>query len=137
MNIEAFHKVIPPVTETNRPFWEGCKLGELRLQTCNDCGMLWFPEGPCCPDCLSSKIAWKAVSGRGKVWSYIIMHQKYMAAFADEVPYLVAMIHLEEGPRMYSTVVNAPVDLACDTPVEVIFESIGDRTIPKFKLVGS
>lgn len=135
MDVKAFLEIVPPVTETNRPFWDGCEARELRLQNCNNCGENWFPEGPCCPSCLSFDTSWKRVSGRGTVWSFITMHQKYMQAFADEVPYLVAMIHLEEGPRMYSTLVNAPDDLACGMPVSVVFESIGGRTIPKFEVV--
>lgn len=136
MNIEAFLNIVPPITDINRPYWDGCEAGELRLQRCNDCGTFWFPEAPTCPNCLSGSYAWKPVSGRGKVWSSILMHQKYVPAYADEVPYLVAMIELEEGPCMYSTVVDAPEVLPCDTPVEVVFEDIGGRVIPKFRIAG-
>jgi uncharacterized OB-fold protein len=63
------------------------------------------------------------------------MHQKYIAAYADDVPYLVAMIELEEGPRMYSTLVDPPSDLKCGAPVSIVFATVGDRVIPKFKVL--
>jgi uncharacterized OB-fold protein len=80
---------------------------------------------------------WVRVSGRGNVWSWIVMHQQYFKAFKDEIPYNVAFIQLEEGPLMMSTVVGVPTGaLRCDMPVEVFFEdATEDISIPKFRPV--
>jgi uncharacterized protein len=136
VNIAAYEKLLPAITNSNRPYWEGCVAGELRLQSCDDCGEKRFPESSCCPHCLSERFTWKAVSGKGILWSWILMHQKYYAAFEDELPYLVAFVQLAEGPFMMSTLVGDMANLRCDAPVEVVFEKAGnERIIPKFKVV--
>ena len=74
------------------------------------------------------------MSGRGKVFSYVIYHRVYHPGFANEVPYAVALIELDEGPRMISNVIGIPPDkVACDMPVRVAYEDIEDvATLPKF-----
>lgn len=134
MKLDYLDPIMPPVTEFNKPFWDGCAKRELRLQTCSECAAQWYPEGPCCPSCLSSNFTWKAVSGKGRVWSYVIMHQQYIAAYADETPYVVAMIELDEGPRLYCGIAGSKEKLACDAAVEVTFDNLGERFIPMFRL---
>jgi|688.fasta_scaffold06409_14 uncharacterized OB-fold protein len=136
MNLEQFARILPPITDFNRPYWEGCAAGELRLQCCRRCDETWFPEAPCCPRCLSTDTIWRAVSGRGTVWSHIRMHQKYIAAYADEVPYTVIMVKLQEGPRMYSALVSGSPAPQVGSPVMVEFTAVGDRVIPKFRVTG-
>lgn len=135
MNLEQFSRILPPITEFNRSYWEGCAVGELRLQACQQCDEFWFPEGPCCPRCLSTDFRWQAVSGRGRIWSHIRMHQKYIAAYADEVPYTVIMVKLEEGPRMYSALAEGSAKPEVGSSVVVEFVTVGDRVIPKFRVV--
>jgi uncharacterized OB-fold protein len=135
MNLEQFSRILPPITDFNRPYWEGCAAGELRLQTCKQCNEMWFPEGPCCPRCLSTDFAWNPVSGRATVWSHIRMHQKYIAAYADEVPYTVIMVKLEEGPRMYSALAEGSPPPRVGAGAIVEFVAVGDRIIPKFRVV--
>ncbi|MFM7066217.1 MAG: Zn-ribbon domain-containing OB-fold protein [Gammaproteobacteria bacterium] len=135
MNIEKFSRILPPVTDFNRQYWDGCAVGELRLQACSKCKEYWFPEGPCCPRCLSTEFIWQAVSGRGTIWSHIRMHQKYIAAYEDEVPYTVIMVKLAEGPRMYSALAEGSPEPRVGSPVSVEFVAIGDRVIPKFRVV--
>jgi uncharacterized OB-fold protein len=135
MNIDAHAALLPKITETNQPFWDGCAEGELRLQTCTSCGRHRFPDAPVCPNCLSPHYSWKLVSGRGVLWSWIVMHQNYLPAFADDLPYLVAFVRLDEGPYLISTLVDPPEDLRCDQSVEVVFDRIGERALPKFRLI--
>jgi len=138
MDIDALLKIMPPVTDANRPYWEGTLSGELRLQICDHCQMPRFPEAPACPRCLGENATWRAVSGRATLWSWILMHQNYIAAFADELPYLVAFVRLEEGPFMYSTLVDPPPQLRCDLPLEVVFEGLSpERAVPKFRVVAA
>jgi uncharacterized OB-fold protein len=79
------------------------------------------------------------VSGRGRVFSYVVYHRVYHPGFADEVPYAVAVIELDEGPRMISNVIGiAPAELACDMRVEVAYQPITEEiTLAKFKPVGA
>jgi uncharacterized OB-fold protein len=78
---------------------------------------------------------WVPVSGRGSVFSFVVYHRVYHPAFADKVPYVVAVIELEEGPRIISNVVGiAPSEVTCDMPVRVVFEAVRDGyQIPKFE----
>jgi uncharacterized OB-fold protein len=75
------------------------------------------------------------VSGKGKVYTFVVYHRVYHPGFAGEVPYAVAVIELAEGPRMLSNVVGVPPEeLVCETPVEIVFEDIVEgMTLPKFK----
>ncbi len=135
MNTDALVKIMPPITDANRPYWEGTLAGELRVQRCDDCAALRYPEAPACPQCLGETATWAAVSGRARLWSWIVMHQNYLAAYTDELPYLVAFVQLEEGPFLYSTIVDPPADLACDMPLEITFDRISDeRAIAKFRV---
>ena len=73
-------------------------------------------------------------SGRGKVFSFIVMHRVYHPAFADKVPYVVAVVQLDEGPRVLTNIVGIPPDqVRCEMPVGVVFEERGDMTIPQFR----
>lgn len=135
MDLDAYAKLLPPVTDANRGYWEGAAAGELRLRYNESSGKYRFPEAPVDADTLETEYIWKAVSGRGVLWSWIVMHQNYFPAFSDELPYIVAFIQLEEGPFMYSTLVDPPAELRCDLPVEVTFETLAGRVIPKFRVV--
>jgi uncharacterized OB-fold protein len=133
-NVESAPRPLPRVREIDREYWEGCRRGELRLQQCDSCQEWRFPPEPRCPNCLSSDHRWKVTSGRGKVWSWIVMHQKYFAGLADQLPYNVAMIQLEEGPLMMSNVDYPNDQMECEMPVVVFFEDIGGEfTIPRFR----
>ncbi|WP_327313551.1 Zn-ribbon domain-containing OB-fold protein [Streptomyces sp. NBC_01235] len=137
MDNKKLIEMLPPVTDANRDFWEGALAGELRLQY-GDSGIPRYPEAPVDPVTLAADFEWRAASGRATLWSWIVMHQKYFPAFADEVPYLVAFVQLEEGPYVMTTLVDPPENLQCGMPLEVVFDQIGeDRAIPKFKVVSA
>ena len=127
-------------------FRKACAAGELRMQQCADCGTWRFPPGERCPGCLSPRWAWTQTSGRGKVQSFVVFHRAYHPAFASALPYVVALIELEEGVRMISNIVDCPIErVCCDMPVKVCFEPAGttgagdDSTVmlPKFRVVTS
>jgi uncharacterized OB-fold protein len=92
-----------------------------------------------CPRCLDARFAWEPVSGRGRVFSFVVFHQVYHRAFAADVPYNVALVQLEEGPFMFSNVVGiANDDLRCDLPVTVVFDRVTDGlTLPRFRPSGT
>lgn len=136
MDPATYPELLPAENDANRPFWDGLRAGELRLQVCRACGTRRYPESYVCPKCLSPDSTWQAASGRGRLWSWIVMHQRYFPAFADELPYNVAFVQLDEGPHLMSSLVEIPDDLRIDEPVEAVFVPVpGDRVIPKFRIV--
>ncbi|MGE3857950.1 MAG: Zn-ribbon domain-containing OB-fold protein [Dehalococcoidia bacterium] len=122
-----------------QPYWEGTRQHELRIQQCDACGHRWFPPSFCCPQCLNESYTWTKVSGRAKLWSWINMWQMYYLGFANERPYLVAFVELEEGPRLMAGLEGvAPdsADLRCDIPLEVVFDDVTPEvTLPRFRPV--
>lgn len=129
-------KPLPEISEDNREFWEGARRGKLRMQKCTDCSHIRYPISYVCPKCLSYKFAWTDLSGRGEVFSYIVFYQLYNKAFEKDIPYNVAMVQLEEGPRMYSNIVGVDNDaVKIGDKVEVAFDTVTPEvTIPRFKL---
>lgn len=122
-----------PTTETQE-FWAAAHDKRLTIPKCRCCGATWFPPTLACPSCGSDEREWMETSGRGKVFSFIVMHRVYHPAFADKVPYVVAVVQLDEGPRLLTNIVGIPPDqVRCEMPVGVVFEERGDMTIPQFR----
>ena len=130
-----YTKPLPTLTDENRPFWEACREGHLSLQKCGACGNLRYPINRFCPECLSEEATWTKLSGRGTVFSYIVLHRAYHPGFKEDVPYNVALVQLEEGPRIFSNVVGVPNDaVRVGDAVEAVFESVTPEvTIPRFR----
>ncbi len=138
MDMADYNKPLPTLTGDNRPFWDNCRAWRLCLQQCA-CGHLRYPISPFCPQCLSGAFEWTPVSGRGTVFSYVVFHQAYHPGFKEDVPYNVALVQLEEGPRMYSNIVGVPNDqVRIGDAVEVVFDAVTPEvTIPRFRLTRS
>ena len=137
--MSEYRKPLPTITDENRGFWEGAKQGKLTMQKCGECGHIRYPISHVCPDCLSYEFAWTPLSGRGEVFSYVVFHQLYNKAFADDIPYNVAMVQLEEGPRMFSNIVDVDSNdgdaVTIGDKIEVVFEqATPEIAIPKFRL---
>jgi uncharacterized OB-fold protein len=134
--MSEYKKPLPTITDENREFWEGAKRGKIRMQKCKSCGHIRYPISHVCPECLSYDFKWTDLSGRGEVFSYVIFHQLYNPAFKDDIPYNVAMVQLEEGPRMYSNIIGVDNDaVKVGDKVEAIFDPVTPEvTIPKFRL---
>lgn len=123
-----------PVTA---PFWESVDNHAMQIQFCDDCGKgVFYPRG-ICPHCFSSSLTWKSVSGKGQIHAFTIIHRHPNPAFQAAVPYVVALIELEEGVRMMSNIVGVPPEpdrVKIGTPVEVVYEQESNgATLPKFK----
>jgi uncharacterized OB-fold protein len=125
---------IPVPSPASRPFWDAAREKRLVVPKCRACNSTWFPPTPVCPSCGTADHEWVQLSGRGTVFSFVVMHRVYHPGFADKVPYVVAVIELEGGPRLLSNVVGiAPHEVRCDMPVRVTFdERRGEMTIPQF-----
>jgi uncharacterized OB-fold protein len=131
----AYERPLPQPDVWSVPFWEAAKRHELQLQRCDRCGRVRFPPGPTCPGCLSAEATWTALSGRGTVWSWTVFHQLYYAGFRDLLPYNVALVELEEGPRLYTNLVGIEnADIKEGMPVVVTFEDATEEwTVPRFR----
>jgi hypothetical protein len=129
---------VPQATPETQHFWDGTRAGELRLQRCDECRHVYFPPRPFCPRCSARKVSIFRASGRGRLFSYIINQRPHPAW---DGPYAIALVELEEGPRLMSNIVGCaqtPEALVLDMPLEVTFEKLTDQiTLPLFKPAGS
>jgi uncharacterized OB-fold protein len=128
--------------EPSRPFFTAATQGVLLLRRCRTCGTWMSPTGglatplrPRCVDCFSGELEWAPARGRGTLYSFALMHQVYDPALADEVPYNIAVVELDEGVRLTTTVVGCANDeLWIGMPLEVTFERVSEEVaIPKFR----
>lgn len=117
----------PHPTVFTQPFWEGTRVGELRVQRCNDCEhWRWTPQ-IACPRCLSESGDWRVTSGRGELYSFTIIRRPVDPSRFGE-PYVLAVVQLEEGPYMLTNMVECELDdLEVGMPVAVRFERIDDE----------
>ena len=124
----------PVPTPETAHFWDGTRSGELRLQRCQACGKAYFPPRPFCPRCASRDIEVFRASGRGRLHSYVIHHRP---AQGFTPPYAIAVVELEEGPRLMTNITDCPQTpeaLLLDMPVEVAFARLDDEiTLPLFR----
>ena len=127
-------KPVPSPAPESVPYWEAAKQHRLELPRWNSCRRFWFPPSQSCPHCLAADFSFAPVSGRGKVFSFVTYHRVYHPAFEQEVPYVVALVELEEGPRLLTNIVGIGVDkVACEMPVKVVFDDMADGvSVPKF-----
>jgi uncharacterized OB-fold protein len=132
-------KPVPAPDPDSAPFWAGCREHRLLLQRCAACGAFRYPPGPVCPHCRARESAWVQSEGRGRVYSWIVVtHPVPKEVYAADVPYVVALIELDEGVRIASNVVGcAPAEVRGDMRVEVRFDDVAPGiTLPKFAPAG-
>jgi uncharacterized OB-fold protein len=134
-------KPLPAITNEAKPFWDAAAQNKLLMQHCKDCGAwVWTPR-PLCNECGSEHIEWTPMSGKGEIYSFTVIRQVVGRAasksFEPDIPYVVAWVDLDEGPRMISNVVGCPVDqVTLGMKVSVVFEQASkDVWLPKFKPV--
>jgi len=130
-------KPMPRPAPETLPYWQAAREHRLALPKCEDCQKFWFPPSRTCPHCLSANFSFQNVSGKGKIFSFVTFHRVYRPAFTNDVPYVVALIELDEGPRLLSNIMGVTHDqVKCEMRVEVVFEDYDeDISIPKFTLV--
>ena len=120
---------IPTADDESRPFFEGAREHKLVLLRCDGCGTWRLPGRERCVDCWSEEASWAEASGRGTLYTYGIMHQRYHPAFADVIPYNYALVELAEGPRLVTNIVDCPNEaLRVDMPVEAVYDDVSDET---------
>ena len=135
MNAPASRPQPIPTAETAH-YWRAALEGRLEIQHCRACSRHQFYPRRFCTLCLSDQIDWVPASGRGRIYTYTVCHVAAHPAFEARVPYAIAMIELEEGPRMLAGLVDTDLErLAVGMPVQVCFERISDDiSLPMFRL---
>ena len=92
--------VAPVPNFETQAFWDGCGRGQLLLQKCGGCGVYRHPPAPICPECLSTQHEWVESSGRGTVYTFVVVRETRAKGWDQMVPYVTAVVTLEEGPRI-------------------------------------
>ena len=130
-----YNKPLPNINGDSKEFWSGCKAHELRFQKCQACGHVRWPPSIICPLCYSKDTRWIVAEGKGRVYSFAVYHTAYHPGFENDLPYVVADVELEEGPRLFTNIVDcSPSEVKCEMPVEVTWEDITEEfSLPKFR----
>jgi hypothetical protein len=125
---------VPVPGPDDAPYWRALTQGVLLIQRCAACGTVRHPPRPRCGHCASAEHRWEAASGLGTVYSFTIVHHPPNPELADLVPYVVALIELDEGPRLVSNVVGVdPERVTVNQRVQVLFDPVGlDTVLPRF-----
>ena len=133
---KCVRKPVPRPSPESLPFWEAAKEKRLLLPRCNHCGHFFFPPSQRCRLCLSPDAAWAESKGTGRIYSFVVYHRPYHPAFEADVPYIVAIVELDEGVRLLSNIVGSPPEsVRCDARVRVTFEERDGTSIPMFELI--
>ena len=104
------------------------------MQKCDGCGLIWYPPSPLCPGCWSRKFTWTQLSGKGRVTSWVVFHQAYFRSFEGDIPYNVAEVELDEGPRLLTCLVSGQQRHPCGHASRDIFDDVTEEiTLAKFK----
>ena len=121
-------KLVPEPVGLNAEFYAYCAAGELRFQRCTVCGTWRHPPRARCAVCGSDQSEWALATGDGKVYSWTITHRAIDPGFADEVPYAVVVVEMDEGPRLVGNLRElAPSELSLGLPVQVVFEKVSSQ----------
>jgi uncharacterized OB-fold protein len=126
----------PEQPDLTQPFWDAAKRHSLVIPHCRRCEQyFWYPR-EVCPECLETDWEWMPVSGRGRLFTYTVVRQPLLPAFAEDVPYAYAVVQLEEGVRMVSNVVECdiPDALRVGMPLEAVYDDVTPEwTLVKFR----
>jgi uncharacterized OB-fold protein len=130
----GYTKPMPKIDAWNRPFWEATR-DRVFLAQRDEAGNTWFPPSPVSPFTRTEKWEWVPLSGKGIVVSWVVFHQKYFTGFAAELPYNVALVELDEGPRIFTNLVEVDnKDIDVGKRVHVTFREVdGKICIPVFR----
>jgi len=131
-----YDKPLPVIHPDNKPYWDSIKAHQVKMQKCSDCGTVRFPVSPVCYKCFSWNHTWVPLSGKGKVGSWIVVAQATgNPVWSKDVPYNVALVDLEEGPRVTSNILQVNNDdIYTGMPVEAIYDDVTPEvSLLKFK----
>lgn len=126
----------PEATGLSQVFWGGTREHRLLLQRCSACGQSWHPPAPLCPHCHSFETEWFPSTGRGHVYTFVVVRAAAHPLVERWLPYNVTLVALDEGPRIVSTVRGCPPEeLRIGLRLELDFENLtGDLSLPIFRV---
>ena len=135
MTTAEYQKPLPRPTPISAPFWEAVKQHRLVVQQCRNCSNLQHYPRPFCVRCAADDLDWTECSGRGSVYAFTVVRQAASQAFAGDVPYVLAVVELAEGPHLTTNIVGcAPEDVRVSMPVVATYEDVTpDVTLIKFR----
>lgn len=127
---------VPLADEYSQPYWDAARRGELLIQRCTRCGAHQFYPRRHCVACMTADPEWVPASGRGRLHTFSVVQRATNPEFGDDCPYVFAIVELDEGPRVSTRIVGAPLGaLRCDAPVMLVAPAAGDRPpLPYFTL---
>jgi uncharacterized OB-fold protein len=126
---------LPTIEDESRPFWDAAREGRFLFARCGSCGKAHHYPRPFCPHCWSEDVSWEQASGRATLYTYSTVFVNDLSPFNTQLPYVAAVVDLEEGPRVMTNIVDCePGDLSVGMPVEVTFRALNDDiTAPVFR----
>lgn len=131
----AVERPVPTPDAATAPYWSAAQDHRLALPRCLDCNCHHFYPRTLCPHCGSARLEWADCSGRGEVYSFTVVHRAPSPAFAADVPYVVAVVKLDEGPHLMTNIVGcAPADVRIGAKVRAAYRQVSDAvTLPVFE----
>jgi uncharacterized protein len=124
----------PVITRVTKPYWDELSNGRLTFQHCRHCSANWLPGREECPSCLEEDWEWRPASGQARLVSWVVFHRAFHPAFADRVPYNVAIVELVEGPRLITNIVVDDAEaLVIDQPLVFVPSTENGHGIARFK----
>jgi uncharacterized OB-fold protein len=138
MTTTDYKKPLPRPTFVSAPFWAAAKEHRLVVQQCKACGNLQHYPRPFCVRCAGSDLGWKECSGRGTVYAFTVVRQAANQAFAEDVPYVLATVALDEGPHLSTNIIGcATEEVRVGMAVVAAYEDVTpDVTLIKFRPAG-
>ena len=136
---EITNQLLPRITDDTAPFWQGCRERRPLFQRCSDCGHIRYPVSFICPECLSSACEWIESRGEGKIYSYVVFRRYFHPAVVSRVPYVVAVVELDEGPSFLTNIVDCePEQVKCEQRVRLKWEDAAEGLfLPVFRIANS
>jgi uncharacterized protein len=126
---------LPTIEEESQPFWDAAREGRFLIARCEDCGRAHHYPRPFCPYCWSERVTWEQASGRATLYTFSTVFVNDLPPFNERLPYVAAVVDLEEGPRVITNVVDCePSDLHIGQDLEVCYREVtDDLTVPVFR----
>ena len=123
-------KPLPVPTPQTQPFWDALAEGRVELQHCADCDRYVYYPRTHCPGCLTRDLEWRELSGNGVVHTYTVARRPTAPPWSEDVPQLIAVVELDEGPRLTTELVNVEPDaIEVGMRVQPVFQAVGEATL--------
>jgi uncharacterized OB-fold protein len=129
-------KPLPVVDPGTAPYWKALTEHKFILKSCRDCGRAHFYPREACPHCYSDNLEWKEAKGQAEIYSFTVCHRPAGPAFAEDVPYVVAVVELDEGPRMMTRIDGDISAVKIGHRARIKFHEAGEGVVlPYFTIV--